>query len=94
MTDARSINYADFDPVIVERVISGHRVGSALPAPESAEVVRRLAAQGYSDGQIAHRLGFTRRAVARIRQRRGIAPGVMRGHCPTVNAPSRPKRQG
>ncbi len=94
MMDARVVDYAGFDPVIVDRVIEERRVGTPLPAAESAEAVRRLAAQGYSDGQIAHRLGFTRRSVVRIRARRGIAPGVPRGTPRTVDAPNRPKRQG
>ncbi len=92
--DGRSVDYACFDPVIVDRVIRERRVGSTLPAAETAEAVRRLAAQGYSDGQIAHRLGFTRRSVVRIRARLGITPGVPRGARRTIDAPNRPKARG
>lgn len=39
---------------------------------DRSEVTRRMAALGYSDGQIAWALGCTRRSVLRIRDKLGI----------------------
>jgi hypothetical protein len=94
---ANTHDYDDYDQVIVDRIIVGHRVGAPIPAPEAAEATRRLAAMGFSDGQIAARLGFTRRAVWRIRRRRGIpaALPVPSNQCTrTVEAPTRPRIAG
>lgn len=90
-------NYDDFDEVLVERIVNGDRVGVPIPAAEAAEAVRILAGRGYDDGQIAHRLGFTRRSVVRIRRRRGI-PGALpfgsNGTDRKVDAPHRARCAG
>lgn len=90
-------NYDDFDEVLVDRIVAGDRAGCPISAAEAAEAVRILAGRGYNDGQIAYRLGFTRRSVIRIRRRRGIAAALPRGsnrtHC-LVNAPHRERCAG
>jgi hypothetical protein len=90
-------NYDDFDEVIVLRVVCGERLGTPIPAAEAAEAVRRLAQRGYDDGQIAYRLGFRRRSVVRIRQRRGIPAALPVGsnhYDRLVDAPSRARSAG
>lgn len=77
--DGRSVDYARFDRVVVDRLIGGQPPGQPIGAAEAAEVVRLLARRCYSDGQIALVLGCHRRSVIRIRRRRGIAAGVPRG---------------
>lgn len=70
--------YARYDVVVVERVISGWHTGPIRIA-DAAEVVRRMAAHGYSDGQIAYRLRRSVRSVERVRARRGIPAALPRG---------------
>jgi hypothetical protein len=94
----RSTDYAAFDEVVVQRITAGQRPGGPIAAPEAAEATRRLAAWGYSDGQIALRLGFTRRAVVRIRAKHAIAAALpARGanqHYRHHDAPNRPRLAG
>jgi hypothetical protein len=93
----RSIDYEDYDEVVVDRIVSGTRVGSPISAPDAAEAVRRMAVAGYDDGQIALRLGFRRRSIIRIRQRLGIAPALPVGgnHLTRVHpTPGRPRELG
>ena len=90
-------DYDDFDHVVVDRLVAGRHPGEPIRAADATEATRRLAAAGYTDGQIAHRLGFTRRSVARIRARRGIpaaAPVGTCGHTRPIDAPNRPSKAG
>lgn len=66
------------DEIAVERIMTG---SLRLPlhtradkAPEMIEAIRRLAARGLDNGQIGIRVGRTRDAVFRIRERNNIAP--------------------
>jgi hypothetical protein len=90
-------DYADWDEVVVIRLVAGRHPGKLIRAADSGEATRRLAHLGYSDGQIADRLGFTRRAVHRIRRRLDIPAALTpydnqltRPH----DAPARPKARG
>jgi hypothetical protein len=93
----RPTDYTDFDEVVVGRLVAGRHPGQPIRAADAGEATRRLARAGYSDGQIAARLGFTRRSVKRIRDRLGI-PAVLtpmqnqfhRRH----NDPTRPRKAG
>lgn len=92
-------DYDTFDEVVVERIVNGRRVGAPIGAPEAAEAVRRLARVGFSDGQIAFRIGFTRRAVQRIRSRRGVPAALSPsgggyGLIPLTQAPTRARAAG
>jgi hypothetical protein len=91
------VDYADFDEVVVGRLVAGRLPGEPIRAADAGEATRRLAAAGYSDGQIAARLGFRRRSVIRIRARLGIPAALTpdqnqfdRLH----NAPNRPRMAG
>jgi hypothetical protein len=94
----RLYDYTDYDAVVVERLVAGHRPGEPIRAADAAEATRRLAALGYSDGQIAARLGFRRRSVVRIRARLGIpaalSPNGDNHHTRPHDAPARPKARG
>jgi hypothetical protein len=93
----RSTDYADYDEVIVERLVMGRRPGGLISAPDAGEATRRLAALGYSDGQIAARLGFRRRSVHRIRVRLDIPAALTphdNRHTRQHDAPARPKARG
>jgi DNA invertase Pin-like site-specific DNA recombinase len=46
---------------------------------DAEEIVRRLAARRFSDGQIAYRLGCWRRTVYRIRKRANIPAALPSG---------------
>ena len=62
----------DVDEVAVQAVMSGRRpVG--LREDERVEALRRLVEHGWSDEQIAERLGVCSRTVLRLRQAHGIA---------------------
>lgn len=90
-------DYDDFDQVVVDRLVAGRHPGEPIRAADAAEAVRRLAALGYSDGQIAARLGFARRSVKRIRDRRNIPaalPVGSNGHSNYPAAPNRPRKAG
>lgn len=93
----RSTDYADFDEVLVDRLVAGRPASCPIPAADAAEATRRLAADGYTDGQIAVRLGMTRRSVVRIRHRLGI-PAALRPdqgrHDRRHDAPNRPRAEG
>jgi len=93
----RPTDYADFDEVVLERLVAGRHPGEPIRAADAAEATRRMARLGYSDGQIAARLGFRRRSVVRIRHRLGIAAALR----PDQNVydrlhdvPTRPRRAG
>lgn len=93
----RATDYADFDQVVVDRLVAGRLPGEPIRAADAGEATRRLAAAGYSDGQIAARLGFRRRSVIRIRGRLGIPAALT----PNDNqfarlhdAPNRPRTAG
>lgn len=58
------------DHVSVDLFLDGHRI--TLSRPDRIEVVRRLAARGLSDAQIANRLGVAGRTVTRDRYEYGI----------------------
>lgn len=58
------------DELTVDLFLDGHRL--TLGKPERVEVVRRLAARGHSDPQIAARVGVTARTVLRDRLDHGI----------------------
>lgn len=81
-----AVHYDRFDEVVVRRLVDGHHTSVTAGTADRAEAVRRLALAGYSDGQIAHRIGKRRRVVWRIRHRLGI-PAAARGS----NAASRPR---
>lgn len=93
----RPVDYSDFDEVVVERLVRGFHPGELIRAAEAAEAVRRLARLDYSDGQIAYRLGMTRRSVVRIRARRSIPAALtprQNHHHLLHDAPTRPVRRG
>lgn len=77
-----------YDPDVVQRLVD------ALPATKSAgpadlwEAVRRLNATGFADGQIAYRLGCSRRHVQRIRAELGLPPVMASGTDWKVDAPT------
>lgn len=60
------------DDVVVRTVVSGQAVTGVIDTGSVREIVRDLAAAGFSDGQIAYRIGCTRRTVARHRVALGI----------------------
>lgn len=97
----RPRNYADFDEVAVQRLMSGEELQSHHRSPiravDVAEAVRRLAGDGYSDGQIAYLIGYTRRSIIRIRQRRGVRPALtpMQNRYDRIHdTPNRPRLKG
>lgn len=71
---ARAADYVPAEPIIDEvaiaRVLNGDRV--AITKEERLIVVTRLAAQGWSDRQIAQLLGMTDRTIFRDRDENGI----------------------
>lgn len=90
------VDYAAFDEVVVLELMAGRAVTRVRRA-DTAEATRRLARLGYTDGQIAYRLGCTRRAVWRIRVRHGIPAAVTprdNGLTRPVTAPNRLKVAG
>jgi len=91
------LDYDSFDEVAVMRLVKGLHVGGHVRPEDAAEAVRRLACDGYSDGQIAYRLGYSRRGIVRIRQRRNIPPALtpMQNRYDRIHdAPNRPKSKG
>lgn len=92
------VDYTDFDEVVVHRVVNGRHPGQPFRPADAGEITRRLATQHrYSDGQIAHALGMTRRSVIRIRARLGIPAALtprQNNHHLTHDAPSRPVSKG
>lgn len=90
-------DYADFDEVVVGRLVAGRHPGEPIRAADAGEATRRLAAAGYSDGQIAARLGMCRRSVYRIRCRLGIPAALTprdNGHTRRHDAANRPRLAG
>jgi len=90
-------DYAAYDEVVVQRLLDDRLPGEPIRAADAAEATRRLARRGYSDGQIAHRLGIYRRSVIRIRHRLGIpaALTVGRNHYDRLHdVPTRPRKKG
>lgn len=93
----RPTDYADFDEIVVERLVAGRLPGEPIRAADAGEAVRRLARRGYSDGQIAEHLGFRRRSVLRIRQRLDIPAALTssdNGHTRPIDAPTRARVMG
>ncbi len=62
----------EFDEVIVEWIVAGNSPRGRICPVDAAEVIRRLAAQKWTDGQIAYLIGYSLRAVVRVRARHGI----------------------
>lgn len=94
----RAVDYAAYDRVVVERLVAGDHPGEPLRPADAGEATRQLVRRGFDDGQIAARLGYTRRHVLRIRQLLGIPPALPRntgnGHTRLVAAPHRPRSEG
>lgn len=94
----KPVDYSNFDEVLVDRIVAGRPARCPIPAADAAEAVRRLAVMGYSDGQIAVRLGFTRRSVQRIRTKRDIPAALTatgdNEHTRLHDAPTRPRLAG
>lgn len=65
------------DEMAVVRIMAGTL--TARSSPERTEAIRRLARLGLDDQQIADRLGMTRSAVSKHRERHGITAGCARG---------------
>lgn len=81
------------DHVVVERLLAGHRV--PYRTADRHEVIRRMVALGYHDGQIAHVLQCPRTSVHRTRGRTlglppVIDPATGRNFGPQ-DAPTRPR---
>jgi hypothetical protein len=94
----RPPDYTAYDPIAVTLIVDdGIRPTSTLHPADRLEVIRRLAAREWSDGQIAELLRMYRRSVARARKQHGIPPGRPRGassRCLPVRAPTRPRNRG
>ncbi len=79
------------DEIAVQRLMAGDPMDGPRRRADGVEALRRLAAAGWSDGQIALRLGRTRRQILRQRARYGIpttvTPGVGHG---VPGVPTRP----
>lgn len=71
--------FREYDDVFVSAVVGGWCVTGNVHPSDAVEIVRRMAARGHSDGQIAHRLNCWRRTVMRIRTRNNIPPALIRG---------------
>lgn len=82
-------SFREYDDVFVSAVVNGWCItGKAYPS-DAMEIVRRMAARGHSDGQIAYRLNCWRRTVTRIRMRNNIPPALVKGsNRLLVSAPS------
>jgi hypothetical protein len=92
-----SIDYTLFDEVAVQRLVREIRISEPITAADAAEAVRRLARDGYSDGQIAYKLGFHRRSIVRIRQRLKIRAALtpMQNRFDRIHdSPNRPRAKG
>jgi hypothetical protein len=72
-----AVRTAPFDPIAVDVLVSPRFKNPVHVHPaDRAEAVRRLALAKFTDGQIAHRIGCTRRTALRIRTDLGI-PAVL-----------------
>lgn len=90
-------DYTAYDEVVVQRLMADRFPGEAIRPADAAEATRRLARRGYSDGQIAYRLGVHRRSVTRIRARLGIpaALAVGENHYDRLHdEPTRARKRG
>lgn len=91
----RRLGPAPFDEIAVAAAVRGTVLGRLAPG-DVWEIVRRMAAAGFSDGQIAYRIGYTLRQVLRIRTGLGI-PSPCRGRSgltrPVPDAPTVLKRR-
>jgi hypothetical protein len=74
---ARAADPVDEDEAKVRAYMAGELTGQGLGTvdPNRVEAVRRLAADGLTDLEIAALLGSSREAVQKTRQRRGIPGG-------------------
>ncbi len=70
MSRPRNDERDDIDPLVVDLLCEGARIGST--AAEREEAVHRLAQRGLTTAPIADRIGVTDRTVQRIRQRLGL----------------------
>lgn len=93
----KPVDYAAFDEVVVDRLVAGRHAGEPIRPADAAEAILRLNRDGYSDGQIAYRIGYASRSVIRIRARRGIpaalSPGTSIYHRKHDTPTRRPKRK-
>lgn len=69
-------DYSAFDEVVVVRLVTNRHTGGRIHPADAGEACRRLAEAGFTDGQIALRLGCWRRTVIRIRRRLGISAAL------------------
>lgn len=87
----RAGSYA-YDPINVAAILCTNRVHRNVHPTDRIEVIRRLAARKWSDGQIAYKLDMWRRSVSRIRSQYGI-PGLPVGTSgasrPVQNVPTK-----
>ncbi len=67
MSRPRNDEHDDIDPLVVDLLCEGARIGSTTA--EREEAVRRLSQRGMATLGIARRLGVTSRTVQRMRQR-------------------------
>ena len=65
------------DEIAVERITSG-TLRDPAASPERREALRRLAARGLTDAEIAARTGLSRDVVCKERERHGIPAGTAR----------------
>ena len=84
----RVTDWSAYDEEIVRWLMARER--SPFGPIDAVEAVRRMAARGESDGQIADALGFRRRSVLRLRSKHGIPAGVPHGSAPMLPYPTRP----
>lgn len=82
----------EYDEIVVSVLASGGRLPGRIAPADAWEATRRLAARGYSDGQIAVIVNRTRTHVRRIRSAMGVpAPCLgLGGSTRPVEAPTRP----
>jgi hypothetical protein len=67
-----------YDSIVVDTLAAGRPVTGHVLSADAWEATRRLAARGYSDGQIGVLVKRTRRQVKRIRGALGV-PAPCRG---------------
>lgn len=77
MSRPRAYDMSTYDEVAVHAIAQeGYRPKSKPHPVDAAEIIRRMAKAGYSDGQIAYRIHYYIRSVVRVRSKNGIAPGL------------------
>lgn len=87
----------DYDEILVESIVNGERVRGTIRPADRREVTRRMALREFTDGQIAERLGCTRRTVLRNRQILNVPASLPLGgnqQTRTHDAPNRPIKAG